>query len=273
MRSIVGIFCLLAASGGGNAQFLKQKPDPPLPAALRGVGIDQKLDGQLPLNIEFRDEDGLPVTLGSYFTKRPVILAPVYYECPMLCTEILNGLVRGLKPLSFNPGTQFDVVAFSFNPKEKPDLAATKKANYVRRYGRPATSPGWHFLTGDEASIKALTDAIGFHYRFDASSNQFAHASAVILATPEGRISRYFYGVEYAPRDLKFGLMEASRNRIGSPVDQALLFCFHYDPSTGKYTNTVLRTLRVAALATLVGLGGLLFVLIRRDNRKVNQAG
>jgi protein SCO1/2 len=272
MRSVVITIGLIAGVSVVNAQFLKQPPDPPLPAALKGVGIDQKLDQQLPLDTPFRDETGRQVNLREYFGARPVILAPVYYECPMLCTEVLNGLVRALKVLSFAPGKEFEVVAFSFNPNEQPDLAEVKKTGYVGRYGRPDTASGWHFLTGDEAAVQALTKAIGFRYRYDEPSKQYAHASAVIVATPQGKISRYFYGVEYSPRDLKFGLMEASENRIGSRVDQALLFCFHYDPSTGKYSNIVLGSLRALAGATLVAMAGLLYALIRQTGRKARQA-
>ncbi len=244
-------------------QFIR----PPVPPALREVGIDQRLDAQIPLNLEFRDETGQMKRLHEYFGRKPVIVAPVYYQCPMLCTQILTGLVGSLKGISFTVGREFDVLAVSFDSREGAELAAAKKESYLRRYGHPETSPGWHFLTGDEQSIRALTDSLGFRYKWDAQSNQFAHASAIMLITPQGKISRYFYGVEYAPRDVRFGLIEASQNRIGTKVDQALLFCYHYDPSTGKYTNRVIGSLRVAAALTVLGLGGFMFVMLRRERK------
>jgi len=241
---------------------------PALPGALQGVGIDQKLDYQLPLDAVFRDEAGRSVPLSAFFaSKKPVILAPVYYRCPMLCTQILTGLESSLKAVSFNPGRDFEVVAFSFDPKDTPETASSKRDLYVRRYARPGTANGWHFLTGDTANIKLLTDALGFHFKYDPASDQFAHASAVMIATPEGRISRYFYGVEYAPRDIRLGLVEASEGRIGTAVDQALLFCFHYDPATGKYGAVAMGSLRLAgALFVLIG-GGFLVIVLRREAR------
>ena len=238
---------------------------PKLPKGLEGVGIDQKLDQQLPLNVQFRDEAGRTVTLGSFFHGKPVLLAPVYYRCPMLCTQILNGMVGALKAVSFDPGRDFEVVAFSFDPRDTPETASAKRLNYVRRYGRANTANGFHFLTGDEANIKQLTEAIGFHYRYDPHTDQFAHASGLMMATPEGRLSRYFYGVEYSPRDLRLGLVEASEHKIGTPVDAVLLFCFHYDPATGKYGAVITRVLRLSGVATIVILGGLLVVLFRID--------
>jgi protein SCO1/2 len=241
---------------------------PALPGALQGVGIDQKLDYQLPLYATFKDEAGRSVPLSTFFaSKKPVILAPVYYRCPMLCTQILTGLESSLKAVSFNPGQDFEVVAFSFDPKDTPETAASKRELYLRRYARPGTANGWHFLTGDAQNIKLLTDALGFHFKYDPSSDQFAHASAVMIATPEGRVSRYFYGVEYAPRDIRLGLVEASKGKIGTPVDQVLLFCFHYDPATGKYGAIAMGTLRIAsALFVLIG-GAFLVIVIRREKR------
>ena len=241
---------------------------PALPGALEGVGIDQKLDAQVPLQIQFRDEAGRTVPLSTFFhTKKPVILALVYYECPMLCTQILNGLESSLKVVSFNPGQDFEVVSVSFDPKDTPEIAASKKDKLLKRYGRPNTANGWHFLTGDEANIKALTDAVGFHYKYDAKSQQFAHASGIMILTPEGHLSRYFYGVEYAPRDVRLGLVEASRNKIGSPVDQILLFCYHYDPATGKYGAMVLKMVRLAAAGFVLVGGVILLKLTRRERR------
>jgi protein SCO1 len=238
-----------------------------LPPELEGVGIKQKLNQQVPLNLVFRDEAGRPVPLSTFFHGKPVLLAPVYYRCPMLCTEILNGVASALKAVSFNPGRDFEVVAFSFDPKDTPETAAAKKQNYVRRYGRPQTANGWHFLTGDEANIKALTDAIGFHYRYDAVHDQYVHASGVMLLTPEGRLSRYFYGVDYSPRDLRLGLVEASSEKIGSPVDEVLLFCYHYDPTTGKYGAVAINLLRATGAGFALIGGAFLWFAFRRDSR------
>jgi protein SCO1/2 len=238
-----------------------------LPAALQGVGVDQRLDAQVPLDLTFRDEFNRTVTLSQFFHGKPVLLAPVYYRCPMLCTQILNGAESALKAVSFNPGRDFEVVAVSFDPKDSAETAAGKRKMILQRYGRPDTANGWHFLTGDESNIRALTDAVGFHYRYDPVTQQFAHASALMILTPEGRVSRYFYGVEYAPRDLRLGLVEASANKIGSPVDQVLLFCYHYDPATGKYGAIAMNMVRFAgALFVLIG-GGFLLIVFRREGR------
>jgi protein SCO1/2 len=237
----------------------------PLPAALRNVGIDQKLGAQLSLELEFQDETGTPVLLGRYFGQRPVILAPVYYQCPMLCTQVLNGLIRGLRPLSFAPGNQFEVVVFSFDPNDTPELAAKKKKVYLEKYGSHADPNGWHFLTGGENSIRALTEAIGFRYRWDSASSQFVHASGVMLLTPDAKLARYFYGIDYEPKDLRFGLMEASKRRIGSVVDQVLLFCYHYDPASGKYGLVIMNIIRASGLLTAGLLLGYVFVMVRRE--------
>ena len=199
---------------------------PALPGALQGVGIDQKLNQQVPLDLIFRDEAGRAVPLSSFFQAgKPVLLAPVYYRCPMLCTQILNGVASSLKAVSLNPGRDFEVLGVSFDPKDTPEIAAAKKQTYLRRYGRPNTANGWHFLTGDAANIKALTDAMGFHYKYDPATDQFAHASGIMILTPEGRLSRYFYGVEYAPRDVRLGLVEASHEQDRQPggPDSAVL--------------------------------------------------
>jgi protein SCO1/2 len=241
---------------------------PALPGALQGVGIDQKLNAQVPLDLLFRDESGRSLPLSTYFQKgKPVLLAPVYYRCPMLCTEILNGVASALKAVSFNPGQDFEVVAFSFDPKDTPELAAAKKQNYLRRYGRANTANGWHFLTGDDAHIKALMDAVGFHYKYDAATDQYAHASGVMILTPDGRLSKYFYGVDYAPRDLRLGLVEASLNKIGSPVDEILLFCYHYDPATGKYGAVAMNMVRAAGGGFALLLGAGLLFAFRRESR------
>ncbi|MBV8728392.1 MAG: SCO family protein [Acidobacteriia bacterium] len=240
---------------------------PKLPAALQGVGIDQRLNEQVPLNLHFRDEAGRSLQLGSFFHGKPVLLALVYYRCPMLCTQILSGVVSSLKAVSFDPGRDFEVVSVSFDPKDTPETAGEKKMNYLRRYGRPNTANGFHFLTGDEANIKALTDAVGFHYKYDPITQQFAHASGIMILTPEGRLSRYFYGVDYSPRDVRLGLVEASANKIGTPVDAALLFCFHYDPATGKYGAFAMNLLRVAGGIFALICGAFLLVALRRDSR------
>ena len=242
---------------------------PALPAALQGVGIDQKLNGQVPLNLTFRDEFNRPVPLSTYFqSKKPVVLALVYYRCPMLCTQILNGLESSLKAVSFNPGQEFEVVSVSFDPKDTSEIAAAKKQMYLKRYGRPNTANGWHFLTGDETNIKALTDAVGFHYKYDPKTDQFAHASGIMILTPDGRLSRYFYGVEYAPRDIRLGLVEASAGKIGTPVDEVMLFCYHYDPATGKYGAIAIGGLRIAGAVFLLLLGAFLWTAFRGESRR-----
>jgi len=241
---------------------------PALPGALLGVGIDQKLNYQVPLNLNFIDEFGATVPLSTYFhSKKPVILALVYYRCPMLCTQILNGLESSLKAVSFNPGQDFEIVAVSFDPKDTWQLAGAKKQTYLKRYGRANTANGWHFLTGDEANIKALTGAVGFHYKYDPATDQFAHASGIMVLTPAGRLSRYFYGVEYAPRDVRLGLVEASNNKIGSPVDQILLFCYHYDPSTGKYGALAINMVRVAGAGFVLVCGAVILIALKREKR------
>ena len=228
---------------------------PALPGALQGVGIDQRLDQEVSLDLMFKDEAGRDVPLSSFFKRgKPVILAPVYYRCPMLCTQILNGLASSLKAVSLVPGKDFEIVAVSFDPKDTPETAASKKQMYMRRYGRAGTANGWHLLTGNEANIKALMDTIGYHYKYDAATDQYAHASGIMVLTPEGRLSRYFYGVEYAPVDVRLGLVEASKNKIGSAVDQILLFCYHYDPATGKYGAVVMNMVRLAGASFHAGL-------------------
>ena len=241
-----------------------------LPDALKEIGIEQKLGEQLPLNTEFTAEDGKTVKLGSYFESgRPVILAFVYYECPMLCNEVLNGLTGSLKGISLDAGRDFDVLAISFDAREngKPELAKNKKLAYVERYGREGSDKGWHFLTGSQASIDAVTKAAGFNYRWDEKSKQFAHAGGVMIVTPQGKMARYFYGIDYSPRDLKLGVMESAENRVGSATDQMLLYCYHYDPATGKYGLAILSLIRVGAILTLLGMGALGFVFWRRGKK------
>ncbi len=242
-----------------------------IPEPLKKVGIEQKLGEQLPLDTKFKDENGNIVALGDYFKSgRPVIVTLVYYDCPMLCNQVLNGLTGSLKGISLDAGKDFDVVAISFDAKEfdKPEIAKNKKASYMERYGRPGTEQGFHFLTGEQASIDAVTNAVGFTYEWDEASEQFAHASAIMIATPQGVLSKYFYGIDYAPRDVRLGLVESAENKVGGVTDQLLLYCFHYDPSTGKYGLAVLRIMRGAAVATLLGMAAMGFVFWRRNKRK-----
>jgi len=238
-----------------------------LPQAVQEVGIDQRLNEQAPLELEFRDETGKTVRLGDYFGRKPVLLTLVYYQCPMLCTMVLNGVVRTLRPLSFSAGEEFELVTVSISPTETPAQAAEKKAIHVRNYARAGAAESWHFLTGEEAAIRRLTEAVGFRYTFDPETGLYAHASGMILLTPEGKVSRYFYGIEYSARDLRLALIEASKNRIGSPVDQVLLYCYQYDPTTGKYGLVIMRVIRVAGVATLLLLGGFVLVSLRRERR------
>jgi protein SCO1/2 len=235
------------------------------PPELRDVGIEQRLNQPVPLDLTFRNEAGEPVTLRSLMRGKPVILSLAYYECPMLCTLVLNGLVSAMRALPFDAGREFDVITVSFDPRDTPELAAKKKATYLGEYRREGAEGGWHFLTGDEASIKALTDAVGFRYNYLPDKGQFAHAAGIMVLTPAGVLSRYFYGVEFAPRDLKLGLMEAADGRIGSPADQLLLFCFQYDPATGRYTTAVLNLIRVGGVLTLLALGVFIVRSWRRD--------
>jgi len=235
------------------------------PPALREVGIDQRLGEALPLDTPFRDDHGKAVKLGDYFGQKPVVLVMTYFECPMLCTLVLNGLTKTLKTMSFEPGKEFDVVAVSFDPRDTPERAAKKKETYLAEYGRAATADGWHFLTGDEAAIARVATAVGFRYKWVPEEKQFAHAAAVMVATPEGRMARYFYGVDYAPRDLRLGLVEAADHKIGSPVDALLLFCYAYDPATGKYGAIALNMVRVGGVITVLAIGAFMTVMFRRE--------
>ncbi|HEY6333475.1 MAG TPA: SCO family protein [Blastocatellia bacterium] len=244
-----------------------------LPAQLQNVGIDQRLNEQVPLDLMFRDETGQAVPLRRYFDGKPVILALVYYECPMLCTQVLNGLESSLSLLTLDIGKQFNVITVSFNPKETPELAAAKKQTYLADYNRPGAVEGWHFLTGDDQSIKSLASAVGFRYSYDPASNLYAHASGIMILTPDGRISRYFYGIEYPPTDLRLGLVEASSGKAGSPVDQVLLFCYHYDPSRGKYTVLTMNLLRAGGIGILVVLVIGFFALRSMNKRRAKYLG
>jgi protein SCO1/2 len=245
-----------------------QRSDKP-PDILNSVGIKQNLNQQLPLGLTFNDDMGRPVQLSSYFGKKPAILALVYYQCPMLCSEELNGLTGALKMVDEIPGRDFNVIVISIDPSEGTDLAAAKKLNYLRRYGHPETAAGWHFMTGTQANIDAITKAVGFGYVKipgpDGKLTQFAHASSIQIVTPEGKLAQYYMGVEYSPKDLRLGLAEASNNRIGSPVDNILTYCYHYDPTTNKHSLIVARIVQLGGFVTFCTLGGFMLVMFRRD--------
>jgi protein SCO1 len=242
------------------------------PAALRDVGFDQHLGETLPLDMPFRDESGREVRLGEYFGRRPVVLSLVYYECPMLCTLSLNGLVSALSVLPWTPGQEFELVTVSFDPRETPAQATIKKKAYLARYKRDGAAAGWHFLTGDEKSVRALTRAAGFRYAWDQAGGQFAHPAGVVVVTPDGHVSRYLFGVEYAPKDLRLALVEASAGKVGGPVEQLLLFCYRYDPATGKYGPFVLGMVRLGGVLTLLALGLFYFVSFRRERAQARAA-
>jgi len=259
---------LLACSGLARAQIYGA-PQTQVYAPsrlLQAVGISQKMGAQIPLDLPFADESNRDVTLRQYFEK-PVILALVYYQCPSLCNMVLNGVLSAVKQLDMTAGQQYEVIAVSFDPRETPSMAAAKKQTYLKDYGRPGAEQGWHFLTGPETSSKALAEAVGFRYFYDSLTNQYAHSSAIMILTPAGRIARYFYGIQYPSRDVRLGLVEASSEKIGTPTDQVLLYCFHYDPTTGKYALVIMNVLRLAALITLGVLATFMIVMFRRDCR------
>jgi protein SCO1 len=266
VRTLLSL-ALLAATAWGQAMSkgILSPPSSVRPPYLQNVGIEQHLDAQVPPELTFVDDTGRTVKLGDYFGKKPLILNLVYYNCTMLCGEALAGLTGAMKAVKFDVGKEFEIVTVSFNPHETPEIAAAKKKDYVARYGRPGAASGWHFLTGPAESINALTRAVGFQYQYDPKLNQYAHATAIMVLTPQGRISRYFYGVEFPPKDLRLGLVEASQGKIGNAVDQVLLYCYHYDPATGKYGAIVNNILRLGAGATIVLLGGLLLILFRLE--------
>ena len=242
-------------------------PSNAVPGVLGTVAFEQRLNEQLPLDLPFRDENGKAVKLGDYFGAKPVVLAFVYYECPMLCTQVLNGLESALRVLDESIGDEFEVVTVSFDPRETPVLASGKKKAYLERYQRDGAAQGWHFLTGEQASIDALTKAAGFSYAWDEQTQQFAHASGIVVATPAGKLSRYFFGIDYSPRDLKFALIESSSEKIGSLAERLLLYCYHYDPATGNYGFMAMRAVRLGGAVTLVALFGFMFVSLRREHR------
>jgi protein SCO1/2 len=265
-RTVLSII-LLASTAWGQAMTkgIMSPPSSVRPPYLQNVGIEQHLDGQVPPDLSLVDDTGRAVKLGDYFGKKPLILNLVYYNCTMLCGEALAGLTGAMKMVKFDVGNEFDVITVSFDPRETPAIAAAKKQVYLKRYGRPAAASGWHFLTGPAESISALTKAVGFQYQYDPKIKQYAHATAIMVLTPHGRISRYFYGVDFPPKDLRMGLVEASQGKIGNAVDQVLLYCYHYDPATGKYGAVVSNMLRLGGGLTILILGGLLFILFRLE--------
>ena len=271
--------CLSSASAQVSSYGDKQideRSDKP-PAILSAVGITQRLNTPLPPALQFRDETGKQVLLGDYFGKKPAILALVYFQCPMLCSEELNGLTGALRMVSLQPGKDFNILVVSIDPSEGPELAAAKKRSYVKRYGKLETADGWHFLTGDQPAIDAITKATGFAYTRipgpDGKLNQFAHASSIQIITPEGKIAQYYMGVEYSPKDLRLGLVEASSNQIGSPVDNILTYCYHYDPKTNTQSLVIARVVQVAGLLTVMLLGGFMVVMFRRDSKQADKPG
>jgi protein SCO1 len=256
-------------SGAPTAGY-KAEPGAPssaVPAPLREIGFDQRIDERVPLDVPFRDESGRTVLLGEYFGKRPVVLLFAYYDCPMLCTQVINGLSTALGVLSLEPHADFEIVTVSFNPKDTPQTASVKKTVYLERYHREGAAAGWHFLSGDQSSIDRLTNAAGFKYAWDADTKQFAHPTGVIVVTPEGRLARYLFGIEYGPRDLRYAIVEASAGKVGTPVDALLLYCYHYDPVRGRYGFVIMNAVRLAGIATVLALGSFIVVMVRRERR------
>src|SRR5580658_7152946 len=269
-RAISVVFTLLLGASAASAQAVPSTGPAAqnMPPVLQNVGFEPPLNGHMPLDLAFRDETGRSVQLRDYFSQKPVLLALVYYGCPMLCDQTEQGVVGALRMLSFNPGRDYEVVFVSFDPRESPDMAAEKKEAAMTHFRRPETAAGWHFLTGPKESVDALTKAANFRYSFDEKSGLFAHAAGILLLTPDGRISRYFYGVEYPARDLRLGLVDASAGKIGSPIDHVLLFCYHYDPSSARYSASILGVIRLGGVLTILGLvAG--FVIFRRRDRDI----
>ncbi len=267
-HAIAGTFALLLSAASAGAQAVPSAIGPAaqnMPPVLQNVGFEPQLNAHLPLDLAFRDETGRDVQLRQYFTQKPVLLALVYYGCPMLCDQTEQGVVGALRMLSFNPGRDYEIVFVSFDPRESPDMAAQKKESAMTHFRRPETSAGWHFLTGSQDSIGTLTKAANFRYTFDEKSNLFAHAAGIMLLTPDGRISRYFYGVEYPARDLRLGLVDASAGKIGTPIDRALLFCYHYDPTSARYSASILKIIRLGGVLTILGLVAGILIFRRRD--------
>jgi protein SCO1 len=265
IAAALGVLMLTAASVRGASLPESGTPASAVPPPLEGIGIEQRLDQPLPLDVAFRDESGKSVRLGEFFGDRPVIVTLAYYHCPMLCPMVLDGVVRSLRPLSLALGADFRAVTVSIDPNETPEQAAAKKKRIVSEFGRDGAAEDWHFLVGDEAAVRALADAIGFHYRSDPANGQFAHAAGLFVATPQGKISRVLYGIDFAPRDVRLALVEASAGKVGTIADQLLLFCYHYDAATGRYGAAAMTSLRIAALVTVVGLVGFVTTQLRRE--------
>lgn len=259
-------FCIMMLIVLGSVATAAAQSGPP--ALLQEIRVAQRLDQQIPPELSFRDAEGRRLSWKDLGSPRPALLVPVYYECPMLCTESLRGLVGALKALPFDVGLDFDVFVVSFDPREGPELARSKRAEMIKLYGERGAPSGWRFLIGDDVNVRKLTESIGFHYVYDPNSDLFAHASALVLLTPDGRISRYFFGIDYAPRDLRLGLVEASKGAVGSVVDELLLYCFQYDPLTGRYGVIIMNVLRVAGALTVALLGGFMLAAFRRDRRR-----
>lgn len=253
-----------AAWSQGMSQGIMSPPANVRPPGLKNVGIQQNLNEQIPPDLVFTDDLGHQVKLGDYFGKKPLILNFVYFTCPMLCGEELAGLESALRVLKFDVGNEFDVITISFDPKDTPAGAAKKKSEILHRYKRAGAEQGWHFLVGQQDSINAVAKAAGFQYEYDTKTGQFAHSTAIMILTPQGKIAQYYYGIEYPPKDLRLALVDASQQKIGTVVDELLLYCYHYDPEKGKYSATVMRILRIAGVATMLCLGMLFFVMIRR---------
>jgi protein SCO1/2 len=267
---LLGLTLAAILSASASAQLYSEpvaKPPQGLDPILTNVGVDQKLNNQVPLDAKFRDESGQPVELKKYFDK-PVVLTLVYYTCPMLCSEVLNGTASSLKPVKFDVGKEFNVVTISIDPKDTSGTAMGKKKMMLARYGRHGADQGWHFLTGDKENIDAVAKAVGWRYAYDPKSGQYAHASAIMLLTPEGKVSRYFYGIEYSSKDIQFGIMDASQNKIGTLTDQIALYCYHYDPAKGKYGLAIMKVVRLAGLVTIALIGGFIIVMVRRESDK-----
>ncbi len=268
MKARLLLIAAAAACLGSGYNSPPQPRDGPPPPPPPDVGITQRLGGRVPLDLPFRDEEGRRVSLGDCTTGRPTVLVLAYYRCPMLCTRVLNGLLDALRAIPDSAGRSFSVVVVSFDPREKPPLAALKKASYLEAYGRPGADAGWHFLTGDPLAVASLADAVGFRYRYDPDTEQYAHASGLVVLAPDGTVSRYLLGVRFEPRDLRLALAEASAGKVGSPADQALLLCYRYDPATGHYTFAVIRLVKWLSGAAVLGIAGLVGGLAWRGRRK-----
>jgi protein SCO1/2 len=269
-RPIFGLFALLLGAAAAGAQAVPSTTGPAAqsrPPILQNVGFEPQLNAHMPLDLPFRDETGRNVELRDYFTQKPVVLALVYYGCPMLCDQTEQGVVGALRMLSFNPGRDYEVVFVSFDPRESPDMAAQKKEVAMTHFRRPETAAGWHFLTGSKESVDAVTKSANFRYSFDEKNNLFAHAAGIMLLTPDGRISRYFYGVEYPARDVRLGIVDASAGKIGTPIDRALLFCYRYDPTSARYSVSILKIIRLGGILTILGLVAGMLIFRRRDHQ------